>query len=199
MRKVGRIFSATLVVSTLVVGSSAAYITTSPDAQAAEQVQKWGHGEGGSNGGESVSAQGSMNLEAETPWYNYEGYTTYDPSFTQDYNFVRALKYDNVSIDGYKVETDAKGGVDHTKDIYNTTVEFNEDDQVVGLTFLTKPDSVSKSTFKDAHESNKIIDEGENVGDDEDTEGTFVEYETNNGSYTAYFDEDDKLMQMRIG
>ena len=190
MRKVGRIFSATLVVSTLVVGSSAAYITTSSDAQAAEQVQKWGHGEGGSNGGESVSALGSM---------NYEGYTTYDPSFTQDYNFVRALKYDNVSIDGYKVETDAKGGVDHTKDIYDTTVEFNEDDQVVGLTFLTKPDSVSKSTFKDAHESNKIIDEGENVGDDEDTEGTFVTYETNNGSYTAYFDEDDNLMQMRIG
>ena len=47
MRKVGKLISATVVVSTLVVGSSAAYISTSsPTAQAAEQVQKWGHGEG---------------------------------------------------------------------------------------------------------------------------------------------------------
>ncbi|WP_239466240.1 hypothetical protein [Staphylococcus sp. GFQ9D221P] len=43
MNKVGKLLSATVVVSTLVVGSSAAYISTnSTDTQAAEQVQKWG-------------------------------------------------------------------------------------------------------------------------------------------------------------
>ena len=58
MRKFGKIFSATVVVSTLVAGSSAAYITMS-DAQAAEQVQKWGHGEGG-NG---VSTQSTKDTQ----------------------------------------------------------------------------------------------------------------------------------------
>ncbi len=80
MRKFGEIFSATVVVSTLVAGSSAA-----------EQVQKWGHGEGG-NG---VSTQSTKDSQSQKPWYNYEGYTTYDPTFTLDYNFVRAMKYDN--------------------------------------------------------------------------------------------------------
>ncbi|PHK49422.1 immunodominant staphylococcal antigen IsaB family protein [Staphylococcus edaphicus] len=196
MRKVGKLFSATVVVSTLVIGSSAAYVSTnSPETQAAEQVQKWGHGEGGAS---SASTQSTTNLKAQTPWYNYEGYTTYDPSFTQDYNFVRALKYDNVSIDGYKVNTEAKKEFDHSKDVYDTTVEFNSDNKVIGLSFLTKPDSVSKATFKKAHTSNKIIDEGVTNGG-ENGDGTFVKYETNHGSYTAYFDKNNRLMQMGIG
>ena len=196
MRKVGKLLSATVVVSTLVLGSSAAYLTTgSPDVQASEQVQKWGHGEGGASG---ASNESGANLKAETPWYNYEGYTTYDPSFTQDYNFVRALKYDNVSIDGYKVDTSLDDEVDHTKELYDTTVEFNSDNKVTGISFLTKPDSVSKATFKKAHTSNKIIDEGVTNGGDQG-DGTFVKYATNDGSYTAYFDKDKKLMQMRIG
>src|SRR5699024_2625037 len=102
MRQLWKLFSATIVVSTLVVGSSAAYITTG-DAQAAEQVQKWGHGEGG-NG---VSTQSTTDSQSQKPWYNYEGYTTYDPTFTLDYNFVRAMKYDNFTLNGYKANPKA--------------------------------------------------------------------------------------------
>lgn len=193
MRKIGKILSATVVVSTLVVGSSAEYITTnSPSAQAAEQEQKWGHGEGGSSG---ANTESKAELKAETPWYNYEGYTTYDPSFTQDYNFVRALKYDNVSINGYKVDTDAKKEFDHVKKVYDTSVSFNSDNEVVQITFFTKPDSVSKETFKDAHNSNEIIEEGKLGNKD----GTFVKYETNDGFYTAFFDKNDNLMEITIG
>ncbi|WP_073505227.1 immunodominant staphylococcal antigen IsaB family protein [Staphylococcus succinus] len=196
MRKVGKLLSATVVVSTLVLGSSAAYLTTgSPDVQAAEQVQKWGHGEGGASG---ASNESGANLKAETPWYNYEGYTTYDSSFTQDYNFVRALKYDNVSINGYKVDTNSDDDYDHMKQVYDTTVEFNSDNEVIRISFATKPDSVSKATFKKAHTSNKIIDEGVTNGG-EHGNGTFVKYTTNDGSYTAYFDKNKKLMQINIG
>lgn len=196
MRKVGKLLSATVVVSTLVLGSSAAYLTTgSPDVQAAEQVQKWGHGEGGASGANNESG---ANLKAETPWYNYEGYTTYDSSFTQDYNFVRALKYDNVSINGYKVDTNSDDDYDHMKQVYDTTVEFNSDNEVIRISFATKPDSVSKATFKKAHTSNKIIDEGVTSGGDQG-DGTFVKYATNDGSYTAYFDKNKKLMQINIG
>lgn len=193
MHKVGKFFSATVVVSTLVLGSTAAYVTTSsPVTHAAEQVQKWGHGEGGSSGANSDIG---VQLKAETPWYNYEGYTTYDPSFTQDYNFVRALKYDNVSIDGYKVDPKATAEFDHSKKIYDTTVEYNDDNKVVQISFFTKPNSVSKATFKDAHASNKIVDEGKLGNKD----GTFVKYGTNDGSYTAFFDKNDNLTEVTIG
>lgn len=183
MRKVGKLLSATVVVSTLIVGSSAAYITTSsPDVQAAEQIQKWGHGEGGAN------------LKAETPWYNYEGYTTYDPSFTQDYNFVRALKYDNVSINGYNVDTNADNEFDHSKTLYDTTINFNKKDEVVMLRFDTKPDTISKKAFKQAHESNVILTEGTTPGN----VGTFIRYETNDSYYNAYFDKQGYLYQIEI-
>jgi hypothetical protein len=193
MRKVGKFFSATVVVSTLVLGSTAAYVTTnSPVTHAAEQVQKWGHGEGGSSGANSES---TTNFKAETPWYNYEGYTTYDASFTQDYNFVRALKYDNVAIDGYKVDTSAKKEFDHSKKVYDTLIEYNSDNKVVQITFFTKPDTVSKDTFTKAHTSNKIVEEGKLGNGD----GTFVKYDTNNGFYTAFFDHNDNLMEITIG
>ena len=190
MNKVGKLLSATVVVSTLVVGSSAAYISTnSTDTQAAEQVQKWGHGEGGAS---SASAQGTADLKAQTPWYNYEGYTTYDPSFTQDYNFVRALKYDNVTINGYKVNPHTDREPVRSEQVYDTTVDFNSSDEVVGITFLTKPNTISKDTFKEAHASNQIVNRGEA------DEGTFLEYQTNVGIYTAYFDKNDKLMKIMI-
>ena len=190
MRKVGKLLSATVVVSTLVVGSSAAYISTnSTDTQAAEQVQKWGHGEGGASG---ASAQSTADLKAQTPWYNYEGYTTYDPSFTQDYNFVRALKYDNVTINGYKVNPHTDREPVRSEQVYDTTVDFNSSDEVVGITFLTKPNTISKDTFKEAHVSNQIVNKGEA------DEGTFLEYQTNAGIYTAYFDKNDKLMKIMI-
>src|SRR5699024_174917 len=116
MYKVVKILSSTVVVSTLVLGSSAAYVaTSSPNVQAVEQDKKRGHEECGTSAARNKS---DVNLKAQTPWYNYEGYTTYDPSFTQDYNFVRALKYDNVSINGYKVDTGAKEEFDHNKKVY---------------------------------------------------------------------------------
>ena len=185
MRKINKMLSSTAIVSALVLGTSTVYLTANgPEIQAkASKEATWGYGTSG------VSAK------AELPWYKYEGYTSYDADFTQDYNFVRALKYDNVTINGYKVDTDAKAEFDHTKKLYDTSVEFNSDDEVVQITFFTKPDAVSKATFKDAHSSNEIVDEGK-LGNGN---GTFVKYGTNDGSYTAFFDQNDKLMEITIG
>ncbi|MEB7656515.1 hypothetical protein NGB24_01540 [Mammaliicoccus vitulinus] len=193
MRKVGKLLSATVIVSTLVVGSSTAYITTSNlDAQAAEQVQKWGHGEGGASG---ASTQGTENLEAQIPWYSYEGYTTYDPSFTQDYNFVRAAKYDNVSINGYKVDPKAYKNYDHTKTIYDTSIDFNDDNEVIQISFNTKPNTVSKKAFKKAHASNDMEYESKPNNDGV----TMISYNTNNGAYKAFFDKNDNLTKIIFG
>ena len=107
---------------------------------------------------------------------------------------VSCLKYDNVSIDGYKVDPKADSKVEYNETIYDTTASFNKDDEVVQTTFFTKPDSVSKDTFKDAHSSNEITEEGKLGNED----GTFVKYKTNEGSYTAFFDTKDNLMEMTI-
>ncbi|WP_323703168.1 immunodominant staphylococcal antigen IsaB family protein [Mammaliicoccus sp. Dog046] len=190
MRKTGKILSATIVVSALVAGSSTPFISSNDStAQAAEQTQKWGHGEGGSSG---TNAQSTKESSEQIPWYQYEGYTTYDPSFTQDYNFVRALKYDNVTIDGYKVDPNAAKDFDHSVNLYDTTVNFNDKDEVIKVTFLTKPNSVTKAEFKNAHASNA----GSEAASDD---GSTISYNTNDGLYTAFFDEDGYLTKMSIG
>ncbi|MGO1997793.1 MAG: immunodominant staphylococcal antigen IsaB family protein [Staphylococcus equorum] len=136
--------------------------------------------------------QGNME-ETMMPYYNYTGYTTYDGHFTQDYDFVRALKYDNVMIDGYKVNTATNDkDVSTSKKVNDTMVDMNKDGQVVNITFDTKADTVSKAMFKEAHMSNHMSDEGQTEN------GSYMTYETNNGMYTAHFDEQGYLMKVMI-
>ncbi|MGO2000284.1 MAG: immunodominant staphylococcal antigen IsaB family protein [Staphylococcus saprophyticus] len=131
--------------------------------------------------------------EAMMPYYNYTGYTTYEGHFTQDYDFVRALKYDNVMIDGYKVNTATNDkDVATSKKVNDTMVDMNKDGQVVNITFDTKADTVSKAMFKKAHMSNHMSDEGQTEN------GSYITYETNHGMYTAHFDEQGFLMKVMI-
>ncbi|MFQ3853078.1 hypothetical protein ABLV90_05345 [Staphylococcus sp. 2S1] len=131
--------------------------------------------------------------EAMMPYYNYTGYTTYDGHFTQDYDFVRALKYDNVMIDGYKVNTATNDkDVATSKKVNDTMVDMNKDGQVVNITFNTKADTVSKAMFKKAHMSNHMSDEGQTEN------GSYITYKTNHGMYTAHFDEQGFLMKVMI-
>lgn len=191
MLKVSKVLSATVVLSTLVVGSSAVPITnSSSDVQAAEKVQEWGHGEGGSG----VSTESTADTQSQIPWYNYEGYTTYDSTFTLDYNFVRAMKYDNFTLNGYKANPKANQNHAYTVDSYGSQIDFNEKDQVIQMEFNTKPHAVTKAQFKKAHASNDSTAEGKS-----EDGGTFIPYNTNNGAYKAYFDKDGYLTHIRIG
>lgn len=40
---------------------------------------------------------------AETPYYNYTGYTSASSGFVLDQDFINSLKYDNLTINGYKI------------------------------------------------------------------------------------------------
>ena len=134
-----------------------------------------------------------MTQETMMPYYNYNGYTTYDGHFTQDNDFVRALKYDNVMIDGYKVNTAATDKtVTSSKKVYSTMVDMNKDGQVVHITFDTKPNTVSKDMFKKAHMANHMIDEGQTDN------GSYMTYKTNNGTYQAFFDDRGYLIKVVI-
>ena len=127
------------------------------------------------------------------PYYNYDGYTTYDGQFTKDYDFVRALQHDNVMIDGYKVNTAASDkDVASSKAVYDSMIDMNKDGQVIHITFETKPDTISKEMFEKAHMTSNMVDEGQT------TDGTYLTYETNNGMYKAFFDKHGYLMKMMI-
>lgn len=135
----------------------------------------------------------NMAQKTMMPYYNYTGYTTYDGHFTQDYDFVRALKYDNVMIDGYKVNTATNDkDVATSKKVDDTMVDMNKDGQVVHITFDTKEHAVSKDKFKKEHMSNHMSDEGQTEN------GSYMTYETNNGMYKAFFDEQGYLMKVMI-
>ena len=137
---------------------------------------------------------GNMTQKTMMPYYNYNGYTTYDGQFTQDYDFVRALKYDNVMIDGYKVNSATTDkDVASSKRVDDTMVDMNKDGQVVHISFNTKAHTVSKDMFKKAHMSNHMTNEGNTDS------GSYITYKTNNGMYTAYLDDQGYLMKVMIG
>lgn len=69
---------------------------------------------------------------AETPYYNYEGYTSASSNFVLDKDFINSLKYDNLNINGYKI-TGTKS---------NDGKEVNVNDQTFYGTMGKKADSV---------------------------------------------------------
>ncbi|WP_426432884.1 immunodominant staphylococcal antigen IsaB family protein [Staphylococcus xylosus] len=134
-----------------------------------------------------------MGQKTMTPYYNYNGYTTYDGQFTQEYDFVRALQHDNVMIDGYKVNTATSDkDVASSKAVYDSMIDMNKDGQVIHITFDTKPDTISKEMFEKSHMTNNMVDEGKTA------DGSYMTYETNNGMYKAFFDKHGYLMKVMI-
>ncbi|MGI2268751.1 immunodominant staphylococcal antigen IsaB family protein [Staphylococcus cohnii] len=84
----------------------------------------------------------------------------------------------------------------YSKTIYDTTIDFNDKDEVIQMSFKTKPKSVTKSEFIKAHESNMDKDDDASELEDE----TMVPFYTNNGgSYKGFFDEDGYLTKIIIG
>ncbi|RMI84029.1 immunodominant staphylococcal antigen IsaB family protein, partial [Staphylococcus pseudoxylosus] len=144
-------------------------------------------------GQQDMAMNDQMGQTTMMPYYNYDGYTTYDGQFTQAYDFVSALQHDNVMIDGYKVNTAASDkDVVSSKAVYDSMIDMNKDGQVIHITFETKPDTVSKEMFEKAHMTNHMVDEGTT------TDGSYMTYETNNGMYQAFFDKHGYLMKVMI-
>ncbi|WP_427707032.1 MULTISPECIES: immunodominant staphylococcal antigen IsaB family protein [Staphylococcus] len=90
-------------------------------------------------------------------------------------------------MNGYKVDPKAYKNYDHTKNIYDTSVDFNYNNEIIQISFNTKPDTVSKEAFKKAHAPIDTDDESK-----PDSNGvTMIPYNTNDGSYKAFFDIND--------
>ncbi|WP_416349794.1 immunodominant staphylococcal antigen IsaB family protein [Mammaliicoccus lentus] len=62
-----------------------------------------------------TSIEGNTAEAAVTPWYNYQGTTGHDGRFILDKNFKNAVKYNNVTINGYHVYASAKNANSYQK------------------------------------------------------------------------------------
>lgn len=92
--------------------------------------------------------------QAQTePYYTYNGYVSYDSSFLLDPNFVNAVKYNNVTFNGYKImhESEYKPNVHQNYRVYDQLISVNkETHQAVSASFAIKRGQISKEALIEA-------------------------------------------------
>ncbi|MCH4984464.1 hypothetical protein AB4G91_08070 [Macrococcoides goetzii] len=129
------------------------------------------------------------------PHYTYNGYVYNNGKFVLDQYFVKALKYDNVKMNGYNINPKAKVGLGGTPfKKYDVMFLKDSKNRVGHMRFEIKPGFVKKSAFLRAHEANKIVSKYAN----QDKSG-YVKYKTNNANYLASFNSKGYITSMEIG
>lgn len=130
-----------------------------------------------------------------TPYYTYNGYVYNNGKFVLDRYFVKALKYDNVKMNGYKINPTAKvglGGKTFMK--YDVTYLKDSNGKVGHMRFDIKPGTVKKSSFLTAHKANKVVSKNMN----QDRSG-YVMYKTNKANYLVSYNSKGYVTSMEIG
>lgn len=87
---------------------------------------------------------------ATKPYYKYNGYTSYQSSFILDKHFINAIKYDNLTMNGYKI-TKTNVPSSNTVELYDQdfiAVNNHKADEVI---FSLKSGVVSKSKLVKAY------------------------------------------------
>lgn len=175
MQKVVKLFVASATVTTLVFGTSAYGIAEQNVAQAQETS--------------------GVDAKSQEPYYKYVEHTTYNSDFVLSSDFIQALTYDNVTMNGYKVNTPSEDAqVQYSKKVYETEAEFDKRDRLIYVKFGVQHGQIAKDDFKTEHSKyNKLISD-EYIGGGH----THVTYQTQQGNYHAYFDENEHLESMRL-
>ncbi|CAL29329.1 immunodominant staphylococcal antigen IsaB family protein [Staphylococcus carnosus] len=91
---------------------------------------------------------------ATQPYYNYTGYTANDSSFFVDPNFVRAVKYHNVTFNGYKIQGQHQAVPNSTKNIqvYDQLIAINkETNNAVSASFPINQGQISREAIENAY------------------------------------------------
>lgn len=87
---------------------------------------------------------------AETPYYNYTGYTSASSGFVLDQDFINSLKYDNLTINGYKI---TRGASETGKivDLYDQRFREIGENKADAVTFDLDGKTVSKEDLLKAY------------------------------------------------
>lgn len=129
------------------------------------------------------------------PHYTYKGYVYNNGKFVLDQYFVKALKYDNVKMNGYKINPKAKVGLGGTPfKKYDVMFLKDSKNRVGHMRFEIKPGTVKKSAFLKAHKANKIVSKYAN----QDKSG-YIKYKTNKANYLASLNSKGYITSMEIG
>ncbi|WP_414055753.1 immunodominant staphylococcal antigen IsaB family protein [Macrococcus equi] len=122
---------------------------------------------------------------ATKPYYSYNGYVKNNSKFLIDKDFVRALKYDNFKMNGYKLNLKGRNGYG-TKDFmkYDTYYYKDAKNRVTMIRPIVSHDkTITLKQFLAAHKNNKLIHKGKGP-----KVGVYdLHYRTNGADYFASF------------
>lgn len=80
---------------------------------------------------------------AETPYYNYTGYTSASSNFVLDQDFINSIQYDNLTINGYKITSNSANGGKEVN-AYDQTFYKTSDNKADSVNFKLDGKTVSK-------------------------------------------------------
>ena len=122
---------------------------------------------------------------ATQPYYNYTGYTSYDSKFLIDPDFVNALKYNNVTFNGYQFSSQKEYNSSPMKGVkvYDQTIGINQQtNKVVQISFALKQGQVSKQDVIDAYGPDYIFS-----GEKGSNDTGLMEYQLNGSTISIDF------------
>ncbi|WP_414050912.1 immunodominant staphylococcal antigen IsaB family protein [Macrococcus animalis] len=132
----------------------------------------------------AVAQPAQAATKSVTPYYTYKGYVKNNTKFLLDKNFVRALKYDNFKINGYKLNLKGKPGASKDFMKYDTYYYKDKKNRVTMIRPLVgNAKQVTLKAFLKAHKGNKLVKKGKG----EKPNMYEVYYKTNGAEYMAMF------------
>ncbi|MBC9875667.1 immunodominant staphylococcal antigen IsaB family protein [Macrococcoides bohemicum] len=135
----------------------------------------------------SADAATKPTSKVVTPYYNYKGYVKNNTKFLLDKDFVRALKYDNIKMNGYKLNLKGVNGYG-TKDFlkYDTYYKKDKKNRITMIRPLVGNEKkVTLKQFLKAHKGNQLVKKGKG----EKPNMYQLYYKTNGAEYFASFEK----------
>lgn len=134
-------------------------------------------------GAVAIDSHQPQTQASETPYYNYTGYTSADSNFILDQDFINAIKYDNLTINGYKIDK-GSSNTGETVDIYDQSFHKVGKNKADSVTFALDGKTVSKGDLLTVYGPSDVTHTPAGNVYKRYYNGTLVQFYVNNGYVT---------------
>ncbi|WIL69101.1 MULTISPECIES: immunodominant staphylococcal antigen IsaB family protein [Staphylococcus] len=131
----------------------------------------------------AIDSHQSQTQAAETPYYNYTGYTSANSEFILDQDFINAIKYGNLTINGYKI-TNSDAETAEMVDIYDQSFRKTGENKADAVTFDLDGKSVSKNDLLTVYGPSDVTDTPAGHMYERNYNGTSIKFYVNDGYVT---------------
>lgn len=120
---------------------------------------------------------------AETPHYNFTGYTSANSEFILDEDFINAIKHDNLTMNGYSI---TKGTTDTVQlvDIYDQQFRERGENKADFVLFELDGKTVSQNDLLEVYGPSDVYETPDGNMYERDYNGTLIQFYENDGYIT---------------